>query len=191
MSRASTISTVNQSNIPWLMLVEVIRHDAIKEAYLQSGRWGSTLIDDENLDQRQAEWFELAALLYNNPDFEPTTEAFPDLHPDFRESIKLSRRHYNIPQVDGKMIKEQLLKVRGQLMILIDRWEQSGNGAGKRRPDDPKFGHLAEDHQFIESDNRADFLKILGCRSHVLYAWEVFDKEQLLDFTLSRLMNTN
>lgn len=88
-------------------------------------------------------------------------------------------------------------------MCLIDRWEQSGNGSGQRAEGDPFFGSILRDGdqqwlcpgssldddipEFQDGDNRASFLN--GKGPHLLYLWELFDREDLLKRTLEVLLS--
>ena len=113
----------------WLMLFEAMVSDRCRERYLQSGKWGDRReIDGRNSDQKPPEWYDEVASVYNDPNFEPITTAYPELHEDFKDCILLSRDEHHIPQADGAKIKAQLMTVRGQMMKLIANWEQSGNG---------------------------------------------------------------
>jgi hypothetical protein len=72
---------------------------------------------------------------------------------------------------------------------VIAKWELSGNGFGQRRENEDGtyeegFGHLSEEH-FQASDNRANFLGEYG--EYILYMWDVFDNNDMLDTMLSVL----
>ena len=106
--------------------------------------------------------------------------------------------------------------MRPELLCIITRWEQSGQGEGGRDPqqegveevqqgddgDDESFfmSQATDDDSLVTRDNiggltgrpnralqsRAAFLN--GRPSYVLYFWEIADAHQLLQSSLQRLM---
>ena len=77
-------------------------------------------------------------------------------------------------------------------MVVISKWELSGNGSGQRSEEDKEFGHIASgqkwlgggDNDCVDGDNRKIFLR--QCESHVLHCWQFFGNN-LLSHSLAKL----
>ena len=78
-------------------------------------------------------------------------------------------------------------------MVVISKWELSGNGSGQRNEEDKDFGHIAHgqkwlgggDNDCADGDNRKIFLR--QHESHVLHYWQFFDDNDLLSHSLAKL----
>jgi len=189
---------------PYLRLVHAIVEDEeVVEAYRKINTWEDReMTDARNSDARPLKFEELCAKVYNDPGFNPVTASFPDLHDDFRSSIVLSA---NVsPTVTADKIKDKLANCRAKLLRLIADWEKSGNGSGQRAETEPDYGHVSDDQQFVSIDNqgqgdtedvadedfvdgdkRKNFLR--DYKPYLIYMWQVFDDNDLLYHTLSRL----
>ena len=72
-----------------------------------------------------------------------------------------------------------------KLILIINKWERSGNGGGNRRDfEDEQFGQV-EDIAFQDDDDRASFLS--GNRSSLLYFWHMAIEHELLSHTVNIL----
>jgi hypothetical protein len=172
---------------PYLRLYHVLLDDNIRLAYCKKDDVLSRMeVDSRNNIARPKDFYELAADLFNDPSFNPTTKIYSDLHDDFNRSIELL--YINAPRVTPQKIKEKMADIRAKLVIVIENWERSGNGNGmlSRNMDDPDYGNF-EDCDLID-DNRANFLN--GNKSHLLYFWQILDETQILQSTLCVLPKT-
>lgn len=184
--------------MPWLRLGHVLVHDSVYELYQDKDRWeGRAGTDGRNSDQRPKQWFEKAAEVYNDETITFDSLLLPDLHSDFAQSYKLDKT--NTPMTNAETIKKKAASARAEILCIIDKWERSGNGSGQRAEDDHEFGSIrrdgdqlwlvpgttAEEPEFQDGDNRANFLG--GKGSHVLYLWELLDQNQMLQTTITCL----
>ena len=91
--------------------------------------------------------------------------------------------------VTTENVKMWVADRKAKLVILINRWELSGNGDGQRVDTDAEFGNVSADSiQFQEGDNRSSFLR--HERSTLLYYWEMLVKEDMLQNSVSILPAT-
>ena len=80
-----------------------------------------------------------------------------------------------------------------QALVVIAKWELSGNGSGQRAEDDKEHGHVSTDqvwlgsggNEFMDGDNRQNFLR--EEKSHALCFWQLCDLNNLLSHTLAKL----
>ena len=80
-----------------------------------------------------------------------------------------------------------------QALVVISKWEQSGNGSGQRTEDDDEYGHVVNNQlwlapgkqEFMDGDNRKNFLR--DEKSHILYFWQLIDENDLLAHSLAKL----
>jgi hypothetical protein len=157
--------------------------------------------------------FELVSDMWNSPDFNPVAPA-SECHSDFQSAIMCSYE-----QVEGlcpatpQRIEDVFTSMRSDLLRIITRWEQSGQGEGgmdaedelQYIPDDETtpIGDHDQDSVAQEAQDcigslegrparalqsRASFLN--GRPPYLLYFWEVADKHQLLQSSLQRLSTT-
>ena len=78
-------------------------------------------------------------------------------------------------------------------LVVISKWEQSGNGSGQRKEDDEEHGHVSKDQawlapgneEFMDGDNRKNFLR--EEKSHVLCFWQMIDENDSLTHALAKL----
>ena len=153
--------------------------------------------------------FEVISEMWNNRDFNPIAPS-SECHTDFIDAIDCSYSNVEMlaPAAPQK-IEDILVSMRSDLLRIITKWEQSGQGEGGREPDEER--HQQDDEDFEDNydtstmprqqarDNigelagcparalqsRASFLN--GRPSYLLYFWEVADAHQLLQSSLQRL----
>jgi hypothetical protein len=90
--------------------------DDIREAYVQRHDTPARdAFDARNCDERPASFYDLAAERFNSPEFNPTTNVYPDLHSDFAQSIELPFDTAPTP-VTAMKIKEKFGEVRSHLV---------------------------------------------------------------------------
>jgi hypothetical protein len=116
---------------PYLRLYHVIMEDEIMTAYgkLFNAKDRAEL-DAQNSNERPKIFYELAAEKFNDPEYNPHTTIYPNLHDDCRWSIELKASE--APIATPQKIKEKLADVRAKLVIIINNWERSGKGGGNR-----------------------------------------------------------
>jgi len=116
-------------------------------------------LDGRNSPERPMTWTEAIAAKFNDPTFTPSSEVLPELHGDYEESMDLRRS--NCPcDVTSDQVKSWVASHKTKLLLLIGRWELSGNGDGQRIEGSPNFGIIeTENHLIFGGDNRSDFLK--------------------------------
>ena len=140
--------------------------------------------DARNSPDKPESFEEKCAKLFNNPDYNPTTNVYSDLHAIFSYPIELTQS--SCPTVTPQKIKEKLSESRAKVVMLADAWHSSGNGSSQLvdKEENPLFGHFESD--IIDGDDRAAFLP-LGARPHILYMWQLFDENQMLHYTMAKL----
>jgi hypothetical protein len=140
-------------------------------------------LDGRNHEERPPTWHEKIVELYNS-DKVYVTDVLSDLHEDF--TFQRTLRIADMPGCPITMqdAKSRLADARAKLIVIISKWERSGNGFGQRDVEDPRFGHFNAG----KGDCRADFLKDAhGQRSHHLYLWHLSDTMGVLKNVLTVL----
>jgi hypothetical protein len=165
------------------------------------------------IENRPLTVFEVIFDMWNSPEFNPVAPASA-CHSDFQSCTICS-----FEQVEGlapatpQKIEDTFASMRSELLRIITRWEQSGQGEGGMDAEDEEhrrstvfdddtrsFGQVDDDedstvqHCILGSldgrparalQSRAAFLN--GRPSYLLYFWEVADTHQLLQSSLQRL----
>lgn len=166
-----------------------------------------------SLNTRPPTVFEAIAELWNSPHFNPTAPA-SECHFDFVNAIDCSYEQVaGLSPATPQKIEDIIVSIRSDLLRIITRWEQSGQGEGGRDPqeeeeeergDDDESGTTSDDDLSPRRrdrstlggltgrppralQSRASFLN--GRPSYLLYYWEVADAHQLLQSSLQRLNN--
>lgn len=105
--------------------------------------------------------YEVIALNYWNQDWVCRTTPYPDLHPDFAESLTITRADVErFGPLDVKKIKNKLSNMKTKLNIIKTNWEASGNGEGNRPSGecDELIRGADELPEFGGADDRSNFL---------------------------------
>ena len=147
---------------PCLRLYECACHDDARQALLVK----DLCMDRQQLDARNSEhrpktFDEVVADLFNDPEFVPSSDALPELHSSFTESIDLpfSAMPGQTP-ITPEQVKSKLADARCKLMKIINRWERSGNGFGQLRDDEEEEEEAQEgeekDQNVEEEDDEDD-----------------------------------
>lgn len=166
---------------PFLRLYHVMMDDKVREAYTNLNNvLNRAELDARNSEARPPDFYDLACNLFNDNQFNPETHVYPDLHEDFKSPIKLLFKDAPTPATPQK-IKEKIADIRARLVVIIDKWERSGNGGGNRSIDDDDYGRISS--MTLQDDDRANFLG--GNKPHLLYFWQILDECELLQRTLS------
>ena len=119
---------------------------------------------------------------FNGPDVYETM-CMPDLHAAFSEVHVLSFADMPGP-ITAEQVKERLGSTRHALLVIVPKWEQSGQGEGAERDmNDPSFGHLDDSIKTTCGDQRSAFLN--GNAEHVLYYWALMESQDILGKVLS------
>jgi hypothetical protein len=101
---------------PFLRLYHVLMEDDIREAYIhRHDTPARDAFDARNCDDHPATFYELAAERFNSPEFNPTTNVYPNLHSDFAASIELPFGDAPTP-VTAMKIKEKFGETRSHLV---------------------------------------------------------------------------
>jgi hypothetical protein len=165
---------------PYLRLYHVIMEDDVKEAYSKAFNVMTRAeLDARNSSERPRGFYKLASERYNNYSYNPWTTTYPDLHDDFRRSIRLGRE--DAPTTTPVKIKEKLADVRAKLVIMVSNWERSGNGNGNRADND----NLEDGDVRLQDDDRRNFLGTY--KPHLLYFWQKLEEVFLCALQLQRL----
>jgi hypothetical protein len=145
-------------------------------------------LDGRNSSERPKTWYEKTAEIYNSEEIF-YTECLPDLHEDFAEPMALNLADMPGGPITADTVKIRLSDARARLIILISRWERSGNGFGlQREEDDAAFGHVDADDTFVDGDDRSRFIRPdQGLKVHHLYLWHLSDKMGVLKNVLNVL----
>ena len=117
--------------IPHLRLIHVIAdHDHIKAAYLRS----LDVLNKTELDgskstlTRRVDAWELIADKWKDPEYNPSTVAFSNLHKEFIDPIDLSYSHVEQMEISSIKAKDKFNDMKNQLLMLKVKWEKSGTG---------------------------------------------------------------
>ena len=204
-ARLSEIEALEKNwvgKFPYLRLIHcLVDDDTIKHAYLRRNDIDDSRIslDNRNSDTRGQTVFDLLADRWNDPLFEPETEALPDLHPDFSFSEILTFDLVaDMAKATPQRVKDKLQSLNVALTRVINMWERSGQGDGGRVDDGDdecediecrEFGH--PDFSVLQDRNHG----ALSCRSafvpnnqsYLLYFWELMDKHDLLRSSFQKL----
>jgi hypothetical protein len=154
--------------------------------------------------------FEVIAELWNSPDYNPVAPP-SDCHMDFQMATVCSYADIaGLSPATPQRVEDIFTSMRRDLLLIMRRWEQSGQGEGGRdNSDDDEERHEEhrEEGQALSADaavadrslgslsgrparalqSRAAFLN--GKPPYLLYFWEVADTHQLLCSSLQCLNN--
>ena len=161
----------------------------------------------------------MIAVMWNNPDFNPGAPA-SDCHSDFLCcTVCLYKQVELFSPAAPQRIEDVFTSMRSDLLWIVTRWEQSGQGEGGMDTEEDEHqqhhaGGLEEDTVSLfgaasntdELSSQAENLGSLGGRlacalasralflnggpSYLLFFWEIADKHQLLQSSLQRLNST-
>ena len=151
--------------------------------------------------------FKVISELCNSPDFNPVAPA-SECHVDFVSATVCSYEQVQeLSPATPQKIQDIFASMQSDLLRIISRWEQSGQGeGGMDEVDDENAGISLSCTSSVSEDNggqyqhsslarrparalqtRAAFLN--GRPSYLLYFWEVADRHQLLQSSLKCLSN--
>lgn len=184
-SRAITGNTIVWSNIADMRLIHCLTVDEVKEAFLKRHDiFSRRQLDAFHGPNRIPTFEEVLSDKYNDSNFKPFSLVLPSLHSDFSISQDLS--FDKVPcAVTPEHVKRWLADRKTKLIIMINKWERSGNGGGNRVNGEEGFGEYNEEFEFQDDDDRSNFLN--GNRTTLLYYWHVAVENNLLESTLSIL----
>ena len=178
----------------------------------------TTLVLISLLLHRPPTVFEVISALWNSNDFNPITPA-SECHVDFSSAIDCSYAQVaGLLPATPQRIEDLMVSMRSDLLRIITRWEQSGQGEGgmnaeeeveeANNDEDASSSSLTPSHQADDDDGdtiRANFGGCLSRRSpralqsrasflngrpsYLLYFWEDADVHQILQSSLQRLNN--
>ena len=123
--------------IPHLLLIHVIEDDdRIRDAYLRSlDVLNQTEVDGSKstLNRRVDAW-KLIADKWKDPEYNPSTIPFSNLHKEFIDTIDLSYSHVELMDISPIKAKDKFNDMKNQLLMLKAKWEKSGTGEGMPIP---------------------------------------------------------
>ena len=149
--------------------------------------------------------FEVISELWNSPDYNPVAPA-SECHVDYVSATVCSYEQVQaLTPATPQKIQDIFASMQSDLLWIISRWEQSGQGEGgmDEEVDDENAGVSLSGASSVSEDDenqhhgslarrsahalqtRAAFLN--GRPSYLLYFWEVADRHELLQSSLQRL----
>jgi hypothetical protein len=135
-NRSNWISTNS-----WLRLYCAAIDDEARSSLLQKDCcMNRAELDGRNHVERPDNWYAKTAELYNSKKIYATL-ALWDLHIDFVYNRQL--RFQDLPggPITEADVKTKLAESHAKLIVIISKWEQSGNGFGMGTESDPRYGH--------------------------------------------------
>ena len=163
--------------------------------------------------------WELMSQKWMDPNFNPTTRAFPYLHPDFRNPIDLSHCKVEKMMITPEKAKDKFYEMKNNMITVKSNWEASGNGCGtpitvdttvrtiaKDYPEvdgkepsgeedgmavpvDTTVTSIPKDYKQVDANNKRCFL--YNFIPVVLYMWEICDKSKILTNVCQELNQDN
>ena len=153
--------------------------------------------------------FEVIAELWNSPDYNPVAPP-SDCHVDFQTATDCSYDDIaGLSPATPQRVEDTLTSMRRDLLLIMRRWEQSGQGeGGTENSDADEEGHEEQRAEGALSAGAATADRSLGSLSgrsaralqsraaflngkpaYLIYFWEVADTHQLLRSSLQCLNN--
>ena len=125
--------------------------------------------------------WELVANVFNDPEFSPTTEALPDLHPDYALPIDVGYSTVCLMvEATPEKCESRFNGMMVDLKCIINNWKLSGQGDGglvdNNEGDEGQRGGM---------DERKNFVKYQ--QSYLLYLWHILEKYNLLVSAVQKL----
>jgi K+/H+ antiporter YhaU regulatory subunit KhtT len=174
--------------VPFLRVIHCLTdHDEIKQAFQAH----FVVMTRRQLDGRhnqltmqQCPWT-LAADKWNDPEYNPMSRIFADLHDEFGVEIDLS--HDVVQQMGtltGDKAKQKFSKLKNDLIIVKSNWEISGNGDGSLARvvrDDMDDTEM----ELINANDKCNFLQ--GKSPAVLYLWGMAEQHDLMNTVCQQL----
>ncbi|KAL3941072.1 MAG: hypothetical protein SGARI_000713 [Bacillariaceae sp.] len=149
--------------------------DCYRREQLDARRSGDFQLDD---------YFATVSEQFNDPEFLPKLQAFPELHDNLSSARDLPLKEYRTTRSSAK---DKFDEMRNSLHHIVRRWELSGSGSGQRDEDDPDYGTVGESRQ-VDGDDRKNFLPHNNDNLfYLLYFWQRLEDEQLLNATMAKL----
>ena len=157
--------------------------------------------------------FELVAQLWNDSSFNPTAPA-SDCHSDYQSAVDCSYEVVaGLVPATPQRIEDVFTSMRSDLLRIISRWEQSGQGEGgmdnEEQAEDDNTSMASSSSIAANEASPCDAGANMGCLSgrpsralqsrsaflngrpsYLLYFWEVADAHQLLVSSLQRLSSS-
>ena len=178
-----------------MRLFEAIFHDNLRVHFLKRNDSKSCVeVDARNSkEHRPKSFWELAAEMFNDPKFSPSSRTFPDFHSKFSVSFPLTFDKATHKPTTPEETKRIYMEARSMLNKAIQGWKKSGNGCGALAPkaNNPNgkatteseclFGSNGDSDEGdgrIITDNRSRFIG--GCL-WLGYFWCLVDQLQLTD----------
>ena len=156
--------------------IEALVHDEVREKYRQSQEPPTRQqFDARHSPQRVYTIHEALADKWNQDEWIPYSTAFPTLHGDFVEQIRLEKSDVIMTVEKSKYIMSDL---KPALTQMIHNYEESGQGSMNRKIDSPEWGRF-DISQCDGSDDRSRFL-LWSTKTSLLFMWAKLDECNLL-----------
>ena len=138
---------------------------------------------------------------WKDPEFNPKSESFPDLHVDFKDPIDLSYSTVKKMVITPDKAKDKLYRLKNDLLAVKSKWELSGNvnDVPPHRVKEVSRNIVNEynqcdctdvidrsekenldntDTELVDGTKKSNF--IAGYNPAVLYLWEICETNQIL-----------
>ncbi|KAI2510573.1 hypothetical protein MHU86_3841 [Fragilaria crotonensis] len=141
-----------RGSVPYLRVIMCLTQDDVKRLFLARANTRSRQeLDARNSQIRPPTVFEVMSDLWNSNDFNPIAPA-SECHVDFMNAIDCSYAHVaGLSPATPQRIEDLLVSMRSDLLRIITRWEQSGQGEGGRDAQE-------EEHQDSNADDASSSL---------------------------------
>jgi len=187
-----------RGNIPYLRLIHCLLEDDIKRKYLERDKAMTRVeLDGRNSNRMEPTVWDMISDRWNSHVFCPITCTLT-IHEAFIDPIDCSYglvAHLAI--ATPRKVKDKISEMRTDLLRIIQKWEQSGQGEGGNLDDDDENNELDISHdgndRFGDLNNRSPFaLQSRSCflggkPPYLLYFWELAWKHDLLLSSLQKL----
>ena len=174
--------------IPHLRLIHcIVDDDNIKAAYLRSLK----VMNKDELDGKRnsmtmcVDPWEIICQKWMDPDFNPTSVAYPDLHQDFRFPIPLTHCKVEKMLITADKAKDKFYEMKNILITVKSNWEESGNGDGKVVRVDTPVRQISKDFdvprniQQVNGNDKRMFLQHYS--PTILYFWAICEDHNILN----------
>ena len=121
---------------PHLLLIHcLVEDDDIRKAYQLSMKvMTKAEVDGQyNTHTMRPDPWMLISQKWKDPEFNPKSEAFPDLHVDFKDPIDLSYSIVKKMVITPDKAKDKFYRLKNDLIAVKAKWELSGMGLNDPR----------------------------------------------------------
>ena len=169
---------------PFLRVLHaIIDNEDIKGSFLRRAELPSGRMAIENRAHIVSVWTKIAEA-WNDPAFEPSTEALPDERTDFLYSEIITHDLVaHMTPATAEKVELKWNEVKNELTWIIGNWERSGQGEGGLIAE--RSDGMFNDREQHALNTRRDFFT--NHNTYLFYFWIQLEKHQLLASTLQKL----